>query len=228
LSWRIEEEWEKVPVLHAGSVAALSPDGDQGVQRAVRILNPTDRAVVLGSAEPESHIDLNATRAAGLQVVRRRSGGGAVLVEPGRMLWVDIIIPGDDLFWESDIGRAFWWLGEAWADALAAAGVTDAVVWRGALARTRWSDRVCFAGVGAGEVVVGDQKVVGISQRRTRAGALFQCAVPVVWEPARLVAVLALSDEERAAAEAELSAVAVGLGDRVAGGLVPALLDRLT
>ncbi len=216
-----------MPVLHAGSVAALAPDGGDSVQRAVRILNPTDRAVVLGSAEPESHIDLNAARSAGLQVVRRRSGGGAVLVEPGRMLWVDVVIPVDDLYWESDVGRAFWWLGEAWADALAAAGVRDATVWRGALARSRWSDRVCFAGVGPGEVVVGDQKVVGISQRRTRAGALFQCAVPVMWEPDRLVAVLALSDEERSAASAELGVAALGLGDRVAAGLVPALLDRL-
>src|SRR3546814_17233262 len=55
---------------------------------------------------------------------------------------------------------------------------------------------VCFAGRGPGEVLRGEAKVVGIRQRRTRAGARFQCAVPVVWEPALLAALLR-SEERR-------------------------------
>lgn len=36
---------------------------------------------------------------------------------------------------------------------------------------------MCFAGVGAGEVLLDGRKVVGISQRRARDGARFQCVV---------------------------------------------------
>ena len=36
-------------------------------------------AVVLGSTQPEATVDAGAAAAAGLDVVRRRSGGGAVL-----------------------------------------------------------------------------------------------------------------------------------------------------
>ena len=48
---------------------------------------------------------------------------------------------------------------------------------------SEWSRRICFAGVGGGEVMLGDRKVVGISQRRVRAGARFQCAYYQQWRP---------------------------------------------
>jgi lipoate-protein ligase A len=54
---------------------------------------------------------------------------------------------------------------------------------------------VCFAGLGPGEVTIAGVKVVGMSQRRTRAGALFQCAALLAWDPARLVEVLGLPAE---------------------------------
>ena len=132
--------------------------------------------MVLGSTQP----------AVPAPFVRRRSGGGAVYVRPDAVLWVEVFVGADDPRWEADVGRAFWWLGEAWARAIGG----EAVVHRGALVRTQWSDRVCFAGLGPGEVTVGGRKVVGMSQRRTREGALFQCAALLEWdyeETARLL-----------------------------------------
>jgi len=140
---------------------------------------------------------------------------------------VDVVIPAGDPLWEPDVGRAFWWLGDVWMAALGDAGLPGGQVWRGRLVRGPWSGRVCFAGLGAGEVTVGGAKVVGMAQRRSRAGALFQCAVPVVWEPARLLDLLALDDRERAAGLARLAPAAVGVGLDVADRLIPALLDRL-
>ncbi len=49
--------------------------------------------------------------------------------------------------------------------------------------RTRWSSDVCFAGTGPGEVLVGDAKLVGISQRRTRLAVRFQTMVHLRWRP---------------------------------------------
>ena len=209
-----------------GSGAAQRPfPGSPG--RFVRVVHPEDRALVLGSTQPLSHVDQDRARAGSTAVVRRRSGGGAVLVAPEGVLWVDVGLPAADDLAERDVGRAFWWLGEVWAAALAAAGIGPVEVWRAGLVRTPWSDRVCFAGLGAGEVTVGGAKVVGMSQRRTRAGALFQCAVPVTWDPSELLDLLALDSDVRALGAAELAGAALGVGGDVARRLVPEFLDRL-
>jgi lipoate-protein ligase A len=213
--------------LHAGSAALLGALDDQPAARVVRLLHPTDRAVVLGSAQPESDVNLKAARATGTEVVRRRSGGGAVLVGPGLVAWVDVIVPAEDPLSEADVGRAFWWLGSAWAAGLAEVGVPGAEMWGRGLVRSRWSGRVCFAGVGPGEVLTGGRKVVGMSQRRTRRGALFQCAVPVRWDPVALLDLLALTAAERSAGITELADAAVGIGPALAARLVAALLDHL-
>jgi hypothetical protein len=136
-------------------------------------------------------------------------------------VWVDVVVPAGDPLWAADVGRSFWWLGDVWASALGLLGVPGPPsVHRGPLIRSRWSAAVCFAGVGAGEVVVGDAKVVGMASRRTREGALFQCAVPLVWDPPAYVDALGLPP----AASTDLAGVAapvagVGVEDVVAAFL---------
>jgi hypothetical protein len=58
----------------------------------------------------------------------------------------------------------------------------------------------------------GGAKVVGISQRRTRAAARFQCAALARWDPSGLLDLLALSPDERVRAGAELARSAAGVG----------------
>jgi lipoate-protein ligase A len=194
-------------------------------RRRVQVLEVDRPALVLGSTQPAAHVDAAAAAAAGIEVVRRRSGGGAVLLEPGGAVWVDVVVPPGDPLWHDDVGRAAHWLGDAWVAALAGLGVA-ARAHHGGLVRTPWSDRVCFAGLGPGEVQVAGRKVVGISQRRTRAGARFQCAALRSWDAATVVGLLALTAEERAAAGADLQDVACGL-DVPGPALVAALLDAL-
>ena len=85
------------------------------------------------------------------------------------------------------------------------------LVHTGEMIRTLWSSAVCFAGVGPGEVLVDGAKVVGISQRRTRAGARFQCAVMRTWDPSELARIFA-PGEWREVADL-LDPVAVGIAD---------------
>ena len=152
--------------------------------------------VVLGSTQPEDVVDWARARAIGVEVTRRRSGGGAVLVVPGELLWADVFVAGGDPLWDPDVGRSFHWLGEAWAGALGDLGVT--AEWHaGPFLPSPWSRLVCFAGLGPGEVTVEGRKVVGVSQRRTREGSLFSCAALLAWAPARLLDVLALDDGAR-------------------------------
>ena len=182
------------------------------VLRRVTVRTVTGPTLVLGSAQPDAVVDADAAAAAGISVVRRRSGGGAVWLDPQSITWLDVTIPAGDPLWDHDVGRAFWWLGDVWADVLRSLGHADATVHHGPLVTTPWSSLICFAGLGAGEVTLPTNhseavpgKVVGISQRRTRGGALFQCGVLHAWDPGPLLAGLSLPDDDRTRARAELA-----------------------
>lgn len=89
-----------------------------------------------------------------------------------------MLVPADDPLWVDDVGRSFDWLGAVWIRALRSldlAGADDLAAFAGPLRRSAASDLVCFAGLGPGEVTSAGRKVIGLSQRRTRAGARFQC-----------------------------------------------------
>lgn len=218
----------------SGSAAELhqaAPDpinGPHRPSRQVTVMEASGPAVVLGSAQPEAHLDRARAAAAGVAVARRRSGGAAVLVGTGEVLWVDLVIPAGDSLWSADVARAAWWVGDVWVRALRAVRRDTAEVWRQGMVRSPWSDRICFAGLAPGEVRVGERKAVGLSQRRTRHGALFQCAALLVWDPVPLLAVLDLTDADRRRGAVELGAMAIGTGG--AGGrrrLLAAFLDEL-
>jgi lipoate-protein ligase A len=157
--------------------------------RSAAIVTVDRPALVLGSTQRADAVDEAAARRAGVDVARRRGGGGAVLVRPRQLVWVDVFVPSGDPLWRADASVAFHWVGQAWVDALAAVGVRAA--WHhGPLVCTPWSRLVCFGGIGPGEVTVDGRKVVGLSQRRTRAGALFACAALLAWDPAAIAELL--------------------------------------
>ncbi|HEX2564137.1 MAG TPA: hypothetical protein VHK25_09485 [Acidimicrobiales bacterium] len=194
--------------------------------RAVWVLDATAPALVLGSTQSERLVDGDAAAAAGIDVARRRSGGGVVLVLPGETAWVDVVLPAGDPLWDDDIARAAHWVGRAWQSALAELGVEPTQVHEGPLACGPLGRLVCFATVGAGEVTLpgGDEprKVVGISQRRTRAAARFQCAAYRRWDPDPLARLLRLDHEGRRA----ITDAAIGTG-RDPAALVGAFLRQL-
>lgn len=197
--WAVERATGSAAAFHARPL-------DGPLHRAVHVWEVAGPALVLGSAQDEAVVDAAACAAAGVEVVRRRSGGGAVLLDPGGAVWIDVELPRGDPLWDDDVGRAAWWLGERWGAALGSLGVADPVVHRGGMRSTRWSPLVCFAGLGPGELTAGPggPKVLGISQRRTRAGARFQCAVPLTWDVARLASLLRLDATARSALVAAL------------------------
>lgn len=208
------------PVLRlAGSAGELHarPLADG---RLVEVLEVTAPALALGSAQPFS----DAREDAGVDVVRRRTGGGAVLLVPGECTWVDVTIPADDQLHDHDVARAFHWLGGAWAGALRSLGLDDVSVHTEAPVTNEWSSRICFAGVGAGEVLIGGRKVVGLSQRRTRSATRFQSVVFRRWDPDVLLALLTLEDVDEASSFLRHRVATVDAGpDALISALLPAL-----
>lgn len=226
--WVVEQVSGPAGRLHAGSAELVSSSAERGGPgRTVRVLDADGPALVLGSGQRESDFDSSALSRSGLDVVRRQSGGGAVLVERGGVVWIDFVIPADDPLWDDDVHRASWWVGELWAQAFDDIGAGPGLVWKGAMRPSAWSGRICFAGLGPGEVTVNGRKVVGVSQRRTRKGALFQTAALLRWDPGRLVDLLLPEGPSPTEATAELTKVAQGLGEGLGEPLISAVIARL-
>jgi lipoate-protein ligase A len=179
----------------------------------------TAPAVVLGSTQSSAVIDSARAAAAGIDVARRRSGGGAVLVGPDEPVWIDVWVPAGDPLWHHDVTRAFDWLGDAWVTALRRLDLTGVSARRqGYLPCTQWSSLVCFGGVGTGEVTADDgRKVVGLAQRRNRHGSWFHCACVLRWDARPLVDLLALPSARRQVAASDLGGAVVGVADLADG-----------
>lgn len=193
-------------------------------RRTVMVLEVDRPALVLGSTQSPSLVATDRLAASGIEVARRRSGGGVVLLVPGEHVWVDVVLPADDPLWVPDVGRSSWWLGDAWAAAIAAVAPASSVV---EVHRDGVSDResgaqVCFAAVGPGEVLVGGRKLVGVSQRRTRRTARFQCVLHRhVDVEATLSLLVPPADAQGAALRARLRAALDEVADLPAVGVDP-------
>lgn len=143
-------------------------------------------------------------------------------VAPGELLWVDVDLPRNDPLWDDDVSRSFLWLGRAWAAALKELGVAGATVWDEALWCGPAGRSICFATQGPGEVSVAGRKVVGITQRRTRAGARFHCAALLRWNPAVIARTMGVPES----VWPQLKEVAAGL-DVAPDALHSAFLEKL-
>jgi lipoate-protein ligase A len=177
-SWKLYTEHVSAGEQHGRDLVA---------ERTVWDVRITQTAMVLGSRQNESLLNGELCGRDGIEVVRRRSGGGIVFLAPGEHVWLDVVVPRGDVLWSDDVAQASWWLGDVWVQALNALGVSNVSVHHESLSSDAWGDLLCFAGVGPGEVVQRDDeslsKLVGISQRRTRDYARFQCTIYTKWNP---------------------------------------------
>jgi lipoate---protein ligase len=159
---------------------------------------PTSSALVLGSTQRVEQIDHRGADAAGLPRVRRRSGGGGVVVRPGAQIWFDLFVPVRHHLANPDVAKAALVVGRLWADAIGPLLREPLVVHEGTLIETPWSRIDCFSGVGPGEVLLGGRKLVGVSQRRERAGTWFFSMAHLRFDPAEHAALADLTPERRA------------------------------
>ncbi len=171
----------------------------------------TEPALVLGSGQqpPEGWAP-----PAGMALVRRGTGGGAVLCDPDYLM-LDVALPDGDPRVLADLTESYRWLAE---HLLGALGDGVSLVEPGTIdAPSREAGRIaCFAGLGPYELLDREgRKLVGLAQRRRRGGALFQAAAYLGGDRRALADLLWLDEPVRGEVRERLGRTAV-LG---AGGL---------
>ncbi|HET7498547.1 MAG TPA: hypothetical protein VFM00_09625 [Candidatus Eisenbacteria bacterium] len=154
--------------------AALAPS--RFAARTYAWARPT---LSLGRAEPYPEgWNPEAIAAAGVDVVRRPTGGDAVLHDEEVTFAVAASIPGPWAERPRDFARL---VAESLADALRGLGLPAAVVAPGEerLPAAAPGARLCFARAAAGEVRVAGFKAAGIASRFTHGAALSHASVPL-------------------------------------------------
>lgn len=207
--------------LLAGSERLLAAVGTEGIP-ALRWCVTPQPALVLGVGQPLDDFDAAACQRAGLPIVRRSSGGTAVLADDG-LLNLDVALPAAHRLEHRDVVRAYAWLGTALARAFRRLGWAACVVTPDA-ARRDTADlradeypgatvlrRTCFGGRSPYEVLVTGRKVVGLCQVRRRTGTLYQVGILLGFDAPRLAGLLRGPAAERTAGATRLGRHAGGL-----------------
>ncbi len=171
----------------------------------------------LGYAQPVGDVDLERLRARGWELVRRPTGGRAVLHVDE--LTYSVIGPPDDPRLAGTVLESYNRLAAALVEALRLLGLPVEVQERSG-SPNRAPNPVCFEMPSTYEITIGGKKLVGSAQARRREGVLQHGSLPLTGDLTRILQALHFPDEEarRRAGErllARATTVETALGRRV-------------
>jgi len=134
----------------------------------------------------DGRVDVDAATAMGIGLVRRATGGSAILHEgPELEVTYSVTAAAGDFPGADDLLRTYQWIGSALEAGLRALGAPVAMV-SVQPSDPRSMPAFCFARTGSYELEVDGLKVVGSAQRRQGAGFLQHGAVMLGADPTRL------------------------------------------
>jgi lipoate-protein ligase A len=145
--------------------------------------------LVLGSSQHINTFNIDKIKSLSIQdltVVKRRSGGGAVLAIPDSFFWFNLLIPAEDKLYEPNLTKSFDWLGQKLYLTLKKLKFgtvqdleSDLRVNKSKLTHNPAGKLWCFMDSNYGEIFVQDKKLVGISQRRTKYGSCYSVGINI-------------------------------------------------
>jgi lipoate-protein ligase A len=150
----------------------------------------------LGRNQPLADVDLSACRRAGVDVVRRPTGGRAILHTDE--LTYSVTLVQSDPRATGDVVESYRRLSEGLLAGLRGLGVKAA---EAVEQRQRATDltAICFEVPSDYEITTGGRKLVGSAQWRARGAVLQHGSLPLHGDLSRIVTYLALADAEREA-----------------------------
>lgn len=170
---------------------------DEAILRAVAagLVLPTLRlyawappCLSLGRAQPLANVDLEALHAAGFDLVRRPTGGKAIL--HADELTYSVIAPESEPRVAGGVIESYRRLSQGLVCALEKLGVPRVEISQRAEHRSLHSP-VCFEEPSNYEITAGGRKVVGSAQMRAQGAVLQHGAIPLGGDIARICPVLA-------------------------------------
>jgi lipoyl(octanoyl) transferase len=170
----------------------------------------------LGRNQPATNADLPACRAAGVDLVRRPTGGRAIL--HADELTYSVTLLADDPRAAGGVVESYRRLSEGLLAGLRHLGVA-AVQARGQRKPAPDLTAICFETPSDYEITVGGRKLVGSAQWRSRGRVLQHGTLPLHGDLTRIVSYLSMPDDEREAQRDALGACALTLKEAVGSTL---------
>lgn len=155
----------------------------------------------LGYAQPLSDVDLPRLQAHGWDLVRRPTGGRAILHTDE--LTYSVAAPPNEARLAGTVLEAYHRLALALLEALRRLGLAAEVQERSAAPQGANTNPVCFEVPSTSEITVGGKKLVGSAQARRKEGVLQHGSLPLAGDLTRILEVLVFPDDaaRRRAAE---------------------------
>jgi lipoyl(octanoyl) transferase len=182
--------------------AILEAFAVEGGTTAVRFYSWSPPAVSLGYAQSiEREIDLRQCTALGIDVVRRPTGGRAVLHD--HEVTYSLVIGANDPRVSSGILAAYLTISQALIRGLSYLGITAELLplRRGVSLPSNQVSPVCFAMPSSYEVAVAGRKIIGSAQRRAHDVIMQHGSIPLSWNLERMWAVFGRSSLDSGSAQ---------------------------
>jgi lipoate-protein ligase A len=175
----------------------------EGLPPTLRFFGWAPSAVSLGYFQKTSReIDVEACRRAGIDIVRRPTGGKAVLHD--RELTYSLSASVDHPLFTGDILGTYRVISDCIAEALRRLGLAPEMESDGRSAAGTPLEAYCFAAPSRYELLVGGRKICGSAQVRTSGSFLQHGSLLIDMDPVRTAAVMRVSAEGVAASTTTL------------------------
>jgi lipoate-protein ligase A len=159
----------------------------------LRLYDWSPACLSLGYAQDAEDVDLERLRARGWDLVRRPTGGRAIL--HADEITYAVIGPASDPRFAGGILDSYRRLSAALADALTRLGVQGLTTASSVRRADRDADPICFENPGPYEITVAGRKLIGSAQVRRRSAVLQHGSLPLGGDLGRICQVLRYEDE---------------------------------